>query len=1121
MRNRQVAPGTPWFVAAVTLGVVGLLCLGPLFVSSAGARVPLSDSILSVTANPLHLRASSAPATAVPSGGYGPHPGTLEIWEASSGGPETVDPSVCYYTVCDEPIANVYETLVGYNGSDDGPTASNFVPEVATCVPGSGQCSAQFGGSDLEWNNDSTGSPQYYTFEIDAGARFYDGAHGRSWPVYPSDVVFSFARTMAFADLQYEEQTSGWINTQDLVPAGSPEWDGGIHAPLNNTPQHVLGAFLVNDSAYCPTSLIVATNGCVTFNVTASDHGWPFFFELIADNMGASIQSCGWDTAQGASVPGFLGSNASDGDGPCLLPGNATGTSQPGFQNYLAATKPTGWDAFEEEANNWPADQPSVEWNEVGSGPYYVDNPISPAVGYTLAANPAYAAPVGCADQPGCMPLPGQYIPNVNVVWESGTVGDQSGLEQLSAGQADSAGFYSTDLPEVQSFSKDYSVITDVPSLTIGFFLFALTFNVTNEQTVDLTGQLNVPGDFFQNVALRQFLVHAYPYGTIDSTYDTVNGTAFGEGYGGAIPHSLGPYYSGGIDWPAGNPISNSTVVGNVSWWWEEANNATSAYYDPQLTSCTAANPCRWADFSNQGAATLDEEYDAWNGEVANLSGGSLEPYVVDLDGQGPCGLCSPPLQDFMPVYQFGWAPDYPDPSDYMAPMYYPNNSYTDPDAVSETLEAGANNATSCPNDYGAMSNLTFWAGLGEIPTVCQGAAYDTMVAWMNIAAYETNPYQRIVDYTLIEQIVNELALYVYDPQSLTAIDYAHWINPSSINTNPMYGGSNVQLWYGWGYVANSQGVTFLETGLPAGESWTVTLGESTANSSTPAVVFTGLRNGTYPFSIRSVAGFVSNRSAGFVSLLGRNISVPVMFQPPPRTEYSVDVLESGFPVPSNWTVTLGGFSIRSDEAEILFLEPNGTYSYSITPATGYSAEDSAGNLTVDGQSVDLTVNFTPDPAETYAITFEETGLPGGANWSVAFNGTYHSSTEASIVVLAPNGTYSYAVGVADGRSPTPSGGTLQVSGSDRTIPLTFEAVSSSNHGAVSGWWGGSTEGWLVLGFSIGLVGGLIGVARWVGSRGRSVKRGRRPGGSARPDREKLSPGSGQVSYADYWRPPK
>src|SRR5271156_4637479 len=180
---RRISP----FTVGVTIGIASLMCLGPLLggpTGGASATGALSSSGMPPSPAALHAADRSR---AVPTTNDGPHPGTLEIWEDSSGGPETVDPSICYYTVCDEPISNVYETLVAYNGSDDGPTPSNFVPELATCVPGSAECGAQFGGSDLVWNNATTGAPQYYTFEIDAGAHFYDPTTSTGWPVYPSD----------------------------------------------------------------------------------------------------------------------------------------------------------------------------------------------------------------------------------------------------------------------------------------------------------------------------------------------------------------------------------------------------------------------------------------------------------------------------------------------------------------------------------------------------------------------------------------------------------------------------------------------------------------------------------------------------------------------------------------------------------------------------------------------------------------------------------------------------------------------------------------------------------------------------------------------------------------------
>jgi hypothetical protein len=996
------------FTVAIAIATVSLLLVSSLTALGIAAAQPAPPN---ESADPQLLTAAAA-STQRPAYS-GPHPGTLEIWEASSGGPETLDPSVCYFTVCEEPIDNVYETLIAYNGSADGPSPASYEPELATCVPGSAECAAQFGGNDLVFANATTGAPQYYTFELDAGARFYDPATTVDWAVYPSDVVFTFARTLGWADLEYEEQTNGWINGQALLPPGNAAWDAGIHSPLNNTPEHILDSFLVNDSAYCPSSATIATNGCVTFDVGASGAAWPFFLELIASNLGASIEPCGWFTAQGAGVPGFLGTNASNGDGPCLLPGNSTSTGQSGFRSYLQNVGPTGWDSFEMEANNWPATQPGVQWSEVGSGPYYLDGRVQPAYGYTLAANPDYAAPVGCTDPPpgfngssGCLPVAGSYIPNVDVVWESGTVGDQTGLNEVASGQADSVGFYPADTPTFLNNSV-YSLISGIPSLEIGFFPLNLDFNVTDEQSWDTTGQLNVPGDFFQNVALRQFLVHAYPYETIDSTYDSYDGVAYAEPYGGVIPHNMSGDPSN-ISWPSGDPSSNSSVVGNLSWWWDQANNATGEFYDPQLAACTAADPCRWAEFSFQGATVLDDEYNDWNGEIENLTNGTLEPYYVDAGTE--CGLCGVPGENSEPVYDFGWAPDYPDPSDYTTPMLSPNNSYTGPDAVAQSLGLAPNNASTCPDNYGAWSNLTYWANRGEIPTACQGAAYDTMVAFMDRALSNANIAQRAVEYNLVEHIANELALYVYDPQNLVAVDFADWIAASSVNTNPMIGGEGMQLWFDWAYNTSypHYAVSFVETGLTVGTDWQVTLGGTTNHSLNSTVTFQRLANGTYPYTVGLLSGVVASPISGNVTIAGASATVPISFTPVPT--WSLIFSETGLPNRTAWTMYVGTNSGTSTTSSLAFPEPNGTYNYTVQALAGYSSSPTAGQVTIQGTDATISIAFSVN-SSSYPVTILETGLPNGTLWSANLSGVVVQSTTDEIGFLEPNGTYLLHVG--------------------------------------------------------------------------------------------------------------
>jgi hypothetical protein len=1078
-----------WATAILGIAIVGVMLFGNVpsthFVGGAGAVLPTHEGSSSMAGAPKAIVRSAAN----PHVSEGPHPGTLEIWEATSGGPETVDPSVCYYTVCDEPISNVYQTLIAYNGTDDGPTPDNYVPQLATCVPGSLECAAQFGGNDLVYPNATTGAPQYYTFEIDSGARFYDSAHAASWGVYPSDVVFTFARTMGFADLQYEEQTNGWINTQDLVPLGNPGWDSGIHAPLNNTPSNILNAFIVNDSTYCPQSVVVATNGCVTFNVGASGQAWPYFLELLADNLGGSIQPCGWYTAQSAGVPGFTGTSAANGDGPCLLPGGTTSTTQPGYENYVNTTGPTGWDSFELEADNWPANQPGVQWSDVGSGPYYVDNPISPASGYTMVANPAYAAPVGCAGQPGCQPVAGTYVPNVDIVWESGTVGDQTGLTEMEAGQADSAGFFSSDLQQVQTYVKNYTLLTNIPTLTIGFFPLDLTFNVTNEQTQDLTGQLNVPGNFLQNDALRQFLVNSFPYKTIDDTFNEVNNTLFGEAYGGAIPHNMGDYYPTNISWPTGDPVSSPGTVGNVTWWWAQANDPSSSLYDPELAACTSSAPCRWATFSFLGDTPLDDQMNLWNSEVATLSGGNLTPYLVDQSGNVLItDLGSPPGQNPLPVYDFGWAPDYPDPSDYMAPMYYPSNSYTSPDSVAQTMALSVNNASTCPNDYGAWSNLTYWAGLTAIPADCQGAAYDTMVSFMNQAQFNANVPQRGVEYNLVEQIANKLALYVYDPQSVAVIDYGNWIQPTTINTNPVFGGGGVQLWYDWNYAALYHQATFTEAGLLGGTNWTVTVdGTQYSSLSTTTVTVPALTDGVYAYTIGGIAGYTSNPVSGTFTISAANASVFVTYTAITGPTYVLTFAETGLAAGTTWTVTAtsstGGAVATGNTTSIATVAlPAASYTYAVRPVTGYN--------TPAGGTVDLTgamtvnVTFLSKTYSGYAVTFTETGLPSGSSWAISVNGTVHTESTATIVVTLGNGSYSWGVtSFPTGYTDTPSAGTFSVVGAVQVVDIKAAAVQSVTPASNPAWTYLSTLAWVLIGVLALLVIIFLALALMAGRR--------------------------------------
>lgn len=1018
-----------------------------------GATASASAPAASVVKAPAtHTAAPSShaasPTAAKPAAGAGPHPGTLDIYEVAPGGAITVDPSVAYYTVDYEPILNAYQTLIAYNQSLARPDFGSYVPQLATCVPGSGQCLAQF-GSTMVFNNLTTNNPQYYSFEIDAGAHFYDPATHQSWPVYPSDVVFSLDRTMSFANLPAFGVYNGWINTQDLLPAGNPAYDGGIHAPYNNTPNHVLSAILVNNSLYCPTPQAgLAVNGCVTFNVGASGKAWPFFLELVADALGAGVAPCGVFTSLGAGLPGWAGSAAKGGDGPCLLPGGATSTSDASFTSYVSSVSPTSWDAAQQLAvSNYPSPNPSVQFNMIGSGPYYQVS-MSNSVGYSLQANPAYNAPVGCAGTPGCEPVAGKYAPTVNVYWDNS---DTLGLQELIAGQADTAGFDISHVSTVLQLVSQgtYGLERNIPTLSVYWNPFELNFSVAAEKAIDPVGKLNVPGDFLSNVGLRTFINEAYPYTTVQNTIWTVDGVSVSENYGGAIPRGMGNYYPTNVSWPSVDPVSNPGTPGNISWWWNELTTVGSPWYDSELAACSSATPCYFPTISLQGVPSLDNAWDDWDSEIATFSHNALQPYRFDLNGgiQGSyLGLA--PGSGNMPIYSFGWAPDYPDPTDYTVPAYQPDGTYTYTDAVAETLNQAAFNSGTCGHTgVSTWANFTYWANIGQLPNACQGVAYHVMNAWINASAHLTDLTQRTLNYNLIEHIANELSLYTWFSQFVGNDLYGSWIDPSTINQNVMIGGGADQLWYAWGYASNSFNVYFNETGLPASTSWSVTLAGVTS-STTAASLVIGEHNGTFPYTVGYVPGYTVAPGQGNVTVAGAKVVVTLTFTAIVGVTQAVTVTDPGVVTGTLWSVDVNGVGSQAGNAtSFVYNLPAGKYYFTPGIVVGYTTVNNAsspGNFTVALAALAVPITYTGVLFSTYAVAFESTGLPGGQSWSVTF-GTYTiSSTAANITFYAQSGTYKVAIAPPAGVVVPATSGQVAVNAANTVVSVPMVATASA-----------------------------------------------------------------------------
>ncbi len=79
---------------------------------------------------------------------------------------------------------------------------------------------------------------------------------------------------------------------------------------------------------------------------------------------------------------------------------------------------------------------------------------------------------------------------------------------------------------------------------------------------------------------------------------------------------------------------------------------------------------------------------------------------------------------------------------------------------------------------------------------------------------------------------------------------------------------------------------------------------------------------------------------------------------------------------------------------------------------------------------------FPIGPQETFTVTFTESGLSSGTNWSVTFNGVTKNSTTSTIVFTATMGTYSYTLNGVQGYQ--------LVSGSTGSVTLTGQAGAIS-----------------------------------------------------------------------------
>ncbi|MGP8077100.1 MAG: hypothetical protein ACLP78_00250 [Thermoplasmata archaeon] len=133
--------------------------------------------------------------------------------------------------------------------------------------------------------------------------------------------------------------------------------------------------------------------------------------------------------------------------------------------------------------------------------------------------------------------------------------------------------------------------------------------------------------------------------------------------------------------------------------------------------------------------------------------------------------------------------------------------------------------------------------------------------------------------------------------------------------------------------------VTFTETGLPSGRSWSVGLGGLDVSTTKSSIAFAA-PNGTYNYSIADVSGWnltTGTPYRGNITVASAPLGKLLPFV---QVKDNVTFSESGLTSGLTFEVTLGGVShhltTNGFTDSLYFTIPNGTYHYSITNITGW-----------------------------------------------------------------------------------------------------------------------------------------------------------------------------------------
>ncbi len=359
--------------------------------------------------------------------------------------------------------------------------------------------------------------------------------------------------------------------------------------------------------------------------------------------------------------------------------------------------------------------------------------------------------------------------------------------------------------------------------------------------------------------------------------------------------------------------------------------------------------------------------------------------------------------------------------------------------------------ATSPGNPLDYVLNRTAVVATVQLPAgISSGAAYDSITkdvyaGWGNYTSNNTPPAVNLsivngTTNTIVgrAEAVQPLSQMLYVPSVRSIYAASNWGNLSVVSdvTNQLvsllhldgdrYGGNLGGVTYdprnGNVYVTNRFHDVWFGTGGPYnGEGDNVWVVNATTNTVVQNITVWDSPIGI-AYDDRTNELFVANSLSGSVSVI--NLT----------STYDVQFTETGLPSGANWSVALDG-KARVGPGPLDFVEPNGSFSYTVPSAVGYVPTLAAGTVQVSGNDVSILVQFHPP---SYPVTVRESGLPAGTNWSMDLAGRTLWSPGASLLFSEENGSYPFASGSVPGFVATPGHGNLSVSGSPVSLVVTY-----------------------------------------------------------------------------------